>query len=308
MGFVRFETLPDFNDGDYGFDDTDSRGAWQMVPLGGAKYLRLKVVGASVASIESDNTGIASVKSAEKEIGYKNVYRINGKAKGPASIYVRGSQREVLARLQVEVKTPRNPFVQFFLVSDKKGRKTTTTMQDVWSWMERANRMIFWPQINVTFVLKSVQDVKVDMDLGDPIDFGSIGMMPFVKKVTPEEKRWHAITERGALGREVFNVFCVWNFIHSRGEEQFDAFVASKTPITAQEMEKSGANYNMCIIKDKAGNGIVPEWMVYAHEAGHYLEGFPFHYEGRKGFYPLMRGDGLIGARLLRRDADKMNP
>jgi hypothetical protein len=25
---------------------------------------------------------------------------------------------------------------------------------------------------------------------------------------------------------------------------------------------------------DKAGNGIVPEWMVYAHEADHYLEGF----------------------------------
>lgn len=33
MGLVRFETLPDFNDGDYGFDDTDPRGPWQMVPL-----------------------------------------------------------------------------------------------------------------------------------------------------------------------------------------------------------------------------------------------------------------------------------
>ena len=308
MGLVRFETLPDFNDGDYGFDDTDPRGPWQMVPLGGPKYLRLKVVGTTVASIESDNPGIASVTSAEKEIGYKSVYRFDGKAKGPASIYVRGSQREVLARLQIEVKSLRNPFVQFFLVSDKTGRRTTTTMKDVWTWMEIANRMIFSPQINVTFTLKSVQDVKVDMDLGDPIDFGSIGMMPFVEKVTPAEKKWHAITDRGALGRGVFNVFCVWDFVHSSDSEQFDAFVASKTRITAEEMERSGANYNMCIIKDKAGGGIVPEWMVYAHEAGHYLEGFPFHYEGRKGFYPLMRGDGLLGARLLRRDAEKMNP
>ena len=119
MGLVRFETLPDFNDGDYGFDDTDPRSTWQMVPLGGPKYLRLKVVGTTVASIESDNPGIASVTSAEKEIGYKSVYRFDGKAKGPASIYVRGSQREVLARLQIEVKSLRNPFVQFFLVSDK---------------------------------------------------------------------------------------------------------------------------------------------------------------------------------------------
>ena len=102
MGFVRFETLPDFNDGDYGFDDTDSRGAWQMVPLGGAKYLRLKVVGASVASIESDNIGIASVTSAEKELGYKNVYRIDGKAKGSGfhlrARFPKGSAREASSR------------------------------------------------------------------------------------------------------------------------------------------------------------------------------------------------------------------
>jgi hypothetical protein len=308
MGLVRFETLPDFNDGDYGFDDSDPRGPWLMVPLRGAKYLRLKVVGATVGSVESDNRGIVSVASAEKELGYKSTYRFDGNAKGPASIYVKGSQSQVLTRLQVDVKSPRSPSVQFFLVSDKTGRRTTTGMQDVWTWMESANRMIFSPQINVTFSLKAVQDIKVDMDLGELIDFGSIGMMPFVEKVTPGEKKWHAITDRGYLGREVFNVFCVWNFTHSSDEEQFDAFVASKTRITAQEMEKSGANYNMCMIKDKAGGGIVPEWMVYAHEAGHYLEGFPFHYEGRKGFYPLMRGDGLIGARLLRRDADKMNP
>ena len=50
------------------------------------------------------------------------------------------------------------------------------------------------------------------------------------------------------------------------------------------------------------------EGPLIAHEAGHYLEGMPFHYDNfREGFDPLMRGDGLIGDRLLRRDADRMN-
>jgi hypothetical protein len=302
-----------------GFDDTDGR-PWQMVPAGGKRFVKVTVIGPGNESwrVESLNPRIASVSAADptgKNPSMQNVCRIEGHDAGSTFIIVRGSRGAQWGRLDVDVKKLRTASVQFFLVTDKTGRTTSTTDARAKEWVEYANKNIFEPQINVRFGPVSVQPIKIDEDLGDPIDFSGIGLMPYVPRRTDDEKRWHLITDKGDIKPSVFNVFCLWDFNAGGPDGQFSAFVQAKVKITAEEMAKSGANFNMCMMKGydhvmKAIGMDMPRHakLTFAHEAGHYLEGVPFHYENLKeGFYPLMRGDGLIGDRLLRRDADKMN-
>jgi hypothetical protein len=312
MAQVNFQELPRLDRRLPAFNGLDASTVppWLMVPVRGTKFLQLNALGTTVASIISQNPKIASVRSAEEVAvisGIKNVCAIEGHLKGKTVITVKGPKGQELATLEVGVKEPRTPSVQAFLISDKTGRSTSTTEAEVKEWVAKASRLILEPQINVNLTLKSVQKKKIDMDLGDPIDFGSMGMMPFVKNESAGDKRWHAITQGADVSRGVFNVFCVWDFVHSGEDDQFAAFVKSKTHVTASEMSKSGANYNMCMIKPEDKITMTAAYVVLAHEIGHYLEGFPFHYEDRDD-YPLMRGDGVITSQMLKRDAEKMNP
>jgi hypothetical protein len=50
-----------------------------------------------------------------------------------------GTKGVELGRLGVEVKWLKSPFVQFFLVSDKGGHKTSFTESDTKDWLEFAN-------------------------------------------------------------------------------------------------------------------------------------------------------------------------
>src|SRR5262249_9986543 len=136
-------------------------------------------------------------------------------------------------------------------------------------------------------------------------------LTPFVGRETPEEKRWHAITDYGDISRDVFNVFSVWDFIHTGDDHQFEAYVQCKTRISNDEMVKSGSNFNMCMMKDKKKILTGPAG-IFAHEAGHYLEGYVNHYRAGSGsnmlnLDKLMREAGPHGWRLTKRDAEAMN-
>ncbi|HEY3068277.1 MAG TPA: hypothetical protein VGL09_21005 [Methylomirabilota bacterium] len=310
MGFVEFKSLPRVNSSDPAYDGFDPSAAppYLMVPVRGVKFLQLNAVRANVASIASDNPKIATVRPAtasEVPAAAKNVCAIEGQVTGTTFVTAKGPKGEELAKVEVAVKNTRKVAVEVFLMSDKK-HHTSTTEAEAKEWVAMASRRIFEPQINVKLALKSVRKKKIDRDLGDPIDFGSMGMMPFVKHDSDGDKRWHAITHGADVARGVFNVFCVWDFIHSGDDDQFSAFVKSKTFISASDMAKSGANFNMCMIKPEDKIAMTPAYTVLAHEIGHYLEGFPFHYADT-GDYPLMRGDGAIGEHLYKRDAEKMN-
>jgi hypothetical protein len=288
-----------------GFDPTVNP-PWQMVPFEGFRWVSVFVTGESNWTVQSLNPRIATVTPyGEKGTRYSDTFRIDGKERGSTFIVVKDSKGQELGRLEVGVKRMRSPTIKFFLVKDKAGHKTSMSAKDVKDWLEYANWLL-WYQINVRFVLDSVREITINEDLGDPIDFIDPGMMPFVPHRNEGDRKWHAITDHGDVAHGTLNVFCLWDFIYSKSTEQFDGMTQSKVRITADEMAHSGANLNMSIIKDNF------DWpdhgRVLAHEAGHYLEGMPFHYDPSNGpIRPLMRGDGIIGERLLKRDANAMN-
>src|SRR5262249_57054935 len=111
---------------------------------------------------------------------------------------------------------------------------------------------VFEPQINVHFDYVDTVPIKVDVDLGDRIDFKAIGDMPFVKREGKAGENFHSIVDAGKIKSDVFNVFLLWDIINysNEGPENV-AFVASRERITADQMEKSGQNYNICMFKQK---------------------------------------------------------
>ena len=125
--------------------------------------------------------------------------------------------------------------------------------------------------------------------------------MPWMEDKSTGGKRWYAIIKGTNSSREVFNLFCLWDFVFE-GQENIGAFVSSGTRITEKDMAQTGQNFNMCMIRseDKLNTG---GNMPLAHEIGHYLEGRIFHFD-TGGF--LMSKNG--GSRMTKRDADVMNP
>src|SRR5204863_5912997 len=132
------------------------------------------------------------------------------------------------------------------------------------------NEDVFEPQTNVQFEYVSSEAIKLDQDLGDRIDFAAIGDIPYVKREGKAGETWHRIVDAGKIKSDVFNVFCVWDFVnHSNEGEENVAFVAAQGRITAEQMEKSGVNYNVCMFRQKASESRYFKY-VLAHEAGHY--------------------------------------
>jgi hypothetical protein len=310
MAIAQFEPLL----GEYDGFDKEAVPNYLMVPHQGMKYLHLRTMGTEVAGVESTNPAVVSVKRTDelprKYPQARRVYEFTGKAKGQAQVVVRGPRRDVLARLDVGVKALNSPSVQFFFVRDAKGRRTSTAANDVEEMLAGGNKILV-PQVNVKFALKAVREITVNRDLGDPIRF-AFREIPFIKRETEEEENWHAITDFGDLSREVFNVFCLWSFVNRGSHEQFDAYCMSKTPITASEMARSGANVNMCVMKGSVHFKKEDLGRLFAHEAGHYLTKFPSHYHAKDGDKEvnqdkLMR-DANPGLRLTKGDVEAMNP
>jgi hypothetical protein len=302
--FPRFD--PEIRPTHNGFDPD---GPWQMVPYRDSRYLHLNLVGVKDWSVEPVNPYIVSVSRVAQPAGVdpvrNNVCEVVGLHPGRTSLIARGPKGEQLGKLEVEVKTQRKLFIRFFLVSDNAGHKTTFSEKDTKAWTEFLNDEVFGPQVNVRFQYLSTGPVTIYEDLGDRIDFSAIGMMPYVKRNDGEASRiWHMITDAGMLHPEVFNVFCVWDFLNrSMDGQDHAAFVASKVRITADEMEKFGVNYNMCMLRENVpGHGFYD--VVLAHEAGHYLNRLPFHTTGDG----LLMTPGGAGIRLQKADARRMNP
>lgn len=287
----------------------DPDGPWQMVPYKGTRYFHLEVIGVSSWSVKSDNPSIATVSRVQQYGGVdqdqNNVYQVDGLHKGSTFLVARGPNKEQLGRIEIEVKLQRKLFIRFFLVSDNAGHKTTFTDADTKSWTEFINDKVFEPQINVRFQYLSTGNIKINEDLGDRIDFEAIGDMPFVRREGKAGRVWHEITDAGMYDAHVFNVFCVWDFINNSTIEGAEnvAFVSSKFHITADEMEKSGVTYNMCMLKQKISERSYFKY-VLAHEVGHYLNRLPFHTEKEE----LLMTPGTAGIVLLKGDARRMNP
>jgi hypothetical protein len=299
MGSIRFESsYPRYNPSDQprliGFD---ADGPYQMVPYRGYRHLHLSVVGVNGWSVESENSSIAGISDRDRN----NVFKVNGLSPGRTFLTAKGPKREEVARIEIEVKLERKPFIRFFLVSDNAGHKTTFTEKDTKSWTEFINEKVFGPQINVRFQYLSTTQIRINENLGDRINLANLGLMPYVKRDDKREAAviWHKITDAGMLHPNVFNVFCVWDFeAKSEAGQDAAAFVHSKVRVTLEQAEKLGANNNMCILKENT----IAHGLVLAHEAGHYLKGDHTEADGQ------LMNPGGAGLFLPKADAKTMNP
>lgn len=310
MALIRFEpSHPRFCPGSQpvrvGFDPN---GPWQMVPYQGTRFLHLSVAGVESWSVESANPVIASVSRVDQPGGVdqvlNNVVRVDGLHHGRTFLIARGPKRQQLGRIEIEVKHQLKRFIRFFLVSDNAGHTTSFTDADTKEWTDFINDEVFTPQVNAYFQHLSTESIKINEDIGDPIDFASIGLTPFVKREGDAGRIWHIITDSGMLQPEVFNVFCLWDFVNESIEgKNHAAFVAAKVCTTAEEMVNSGVNYNMCMLKENIRDQSAFK-SILAHEAGHFLNRLPAHTEGEE----LLMTPGAGGLLLRKSDAMSMNP
>jgi hypothetical protein len=295
---------PDIEPSRVGFD---ADGPWQMVPHKGDRHVHLKVTGTKIWSLEPVKDNIVTVQEVTRAGLDKvdhNVYAIHGDNLGQTALVAKGPKGEQLARLEVVVKKPLKKSIRFFFVSDKTGRHTTFSDKDTREWTKFINENVFEPQINVQFDYVSSEAIKVDLDLEDRIDFAAIGDMPFVKREGKAGENWHRIVDAGKIKSDVFNVFCVWDFVNPSNEGKENvAFVAGRERITAAEMEKSGVNYNVCMFRQKVKDSWYLKY-VLAHEAGHYLNRMPTHTSGDD----QLMTPGTAGTALNKADAARMNP
>jgi len=295
---------PDVEPARVGFD---ADGPWQMVPHNDNRYLHLKVIGTKSWSLESLNDSIAAVEEVTRaglDRVDHNVYAIRGVSPGQTALVAKGPKGEPLGRIEIVVKKLLKKSIRFFFVSDKAGHKTTFTDKDTREWTKFINEKVFQPQINVQFEYVSSEPIKLDQDLGDRIDFAAIGDMPYVKREGKAGETWHRIVDAGKIKSDVFNVFCVWDFVnHSNEGPENVAFVAARERLTHEQMAKSGVNYNVCMFRQKASEEWYFKYML-AHEAGHYLNRMPTHTTGDDQLMTL----GTAGTSLNKADAARMNP
>jgi len=111
-----------------------------------------------------------------------------------------------------------------------------------------ANSKVFSPQMNLTFAITAVKPLRISQDLGNPVDFKDLYSDMIYVKHTTDAKTLAHITDNGDTTRQSSTFSCLWDFIHH--DEALGRFVMMKQPIGASDMEKSGANRNMCMMKD----------------------------------------------------------
>jgi hypothetical protein len=265
-----------------------------MVPIEDEKFL-----------LASGSTSIDTMVSADPTVAeagllpshfQEQLVCIRGKSAGETQIVFRSAARQEIGRLDVRVFPRISRSVKFFLVKDQAGHWTIRDERQVRKWVETTNELILGPQANVYFRVKSVEPLPVKGNRGAIIHFEPFNIS--VPK-TASHKNWHDITARGDPDPKVFNVFCVWDFY---GGSHWDAFVAARSPVDASKMALSGANVNMCIIKDQTSTSAAG---VFAHEAVHYLSRL-IGVDHSSQDHRLMRdeGQGIPGRFLSRAEIE----
>src|SRR5262245_22713633 len=110
MALILFEpSYPRYSQSDrpalIGFDED---GPYQMVPYRGYRHLHLYVHGVKGWSVASENSSIATISDRDRN----NVFQVSGLHPGRTFLTARGPNREQMARIEIEVKLERKPFIR----------------------------------------------------------------------------------------------------------------------------------------------------------------------------------------------------
>ena len=243
----------------YGFDDSINP-HWQMVPLGGEKFVYLaNAEGMTVQAVDSSVVQISEVSNnlnVSPLPHKKRLFTIRGISYGVTHLEVRKNNL-LMTKLEVAVKKPKIVSLAFNFVSDIK-RSTKKLPCDVDEWFKGLNK-IFSPQTNISFTHRSTNSLNIKNDLGPEIDF-----------TDAKGSHWEkgAIRSQGDRSANL-NLFYVWKLV-DRWEPGEAFFVKGET----LESER------VCFMSDQFFISTENEIIILAHEIAHALG-----IQGDKHFY-----------------------
>lgn len=266
---------------------------WQMVPVGGVRYVLLRDgAGLTVTSSVPAMVAVTEVKLADLPTHGRQpmhhgdrFFKLEGKAKGSAQLDARSAAGAAVVSLEVDTKNKKTVTVAYNFVKDTATPPHHTRRVPAASteWLRGINH-VYNGQANIFFTQKRSQWVTVGQDLGTVVRWAQ-----GVPGTTAADHEWPVVVAQGDATANM-NFFLVWEY------EQ-DA-----TPnVDDTDAGTLGGN---CLFEDNAGSQ-VPTTM--AHEIGHFL--------GRPDHYILARKRELMygitdqrGVHLPKGDVNSMNP
>lgn len=270
--------------------DRDQTPRWQMVPVGGERYMVLRD-GAGL-TVTSANPAVAAVTEINRPSlphgdlepihSGDRIFKIEGKAWGITRIQAkRGATTEV--ELEIDTKNKKTVNITFSFVKDNAGHCTRRAPASVAQWVKGINH-IYTPQVNVEVKKKDARWVTVPQNLGLVVRFSS-----HLPGVPAAQHEWDVVTAQGDAAADM-NIFFVWEY------EQ------DNTPFT--DDTDAGTLSNNCLFEDHAGYQTAE---TLSHEIGHYLGCADHYVVARKR--ELMYGiTDQRGIHIPKADANTMNP
>ncbi len=264
--------------------DKDQTPPWQMVPVGGDRYLALR--NGKDMTVRASPTGVLAVTEITRSqlpthgrhlmplhTGDR-LFKLTGISKGHALLGAGPTIGPPSAALQIDTKHRKTVRVTFNFVRDSAGHHTTRSPSSAAAWV-RAMNWIYNGQANIFVTLRTSRSLAVPIDLGTVVTWSA-----------GAGSEWNTVTALGDTAADM-NYFLVWEY-EQGGTGDTDA----------------GTLTGNCIFEDHAGRAI---GVTMAHEMGHHL-GAADHYDGARRIH-LMHGiTDARGEHLPMADVNVMNP
>lgn len=260
---------------------------WQMVPVGGDRYVQLRDgAGLTVTSNDTGKVTVEEVRLAQLPGGDRDtipsgarLFKLHGAGKGRAVIQAKNSGGTTVVELEVETKNKKTVRIAFNFVRDSAGHSTWHVPASVGEWLKKVN-YIYTGQANIEVVRHAARSVRVEQDLGREVR----------RAAGAADER--SIVE--ALGDSTadMNFFMVWeyesDFVPGAGADRVDASVVGST----------------CFYENRAGS---QTGETIAHEIGHYL-GVSDTYDDNLRHHLMYGYTDVRGIHLPKQDVNVMNP
>ena len=266
----------------HGFDGAVSP-AWQMVPVGGMRVLKLRGAGSRQPRVLDSK--VATVRQTRS--GNELSVQITGVTEGRTLIEWFASASEAGPAgtgftLVVSVKIELRISTAFHYVSDGRKQVTKRKIEDLDRIVNIANA-ILTPQSNVKIMRRSAAALKIAQDLGQVVRYSA-----HIVGSDAAQHEWDDLLSHADASAD-FNVFFV------REYEQDD------TPLVDNVAAGTIAADKMCIFEDQMGTA---PGEVLAHETLHLL-GVSEH---SKSWRHLSAADTKTGRQIPMGEADQINP
>ncbi|MEW6129656.1 MAG: hypothetical protein AB1757_21630 [Acidobacteriota bacterium] len=222
--------------------DKNAAPPWFMVGHREIKTLLLEFGAGKI--VRSVNPRIASISDSGG-----GFFDIKGESPGPPTRIevIDIATRSLEATLEVAVKRPKRQRISFHFVEDRRGDKTTHSFDKAQTVVDELNT-IFTHQTNLVFELGWIDDVKVDIDLGDVL----------VESVNKKNQRFS--DEGTIIGKSIWRKL----FITKRdGRADFNVYFVPTEEVNNRNLTLFWDDTN-CVIED----GVIEPEFILPHLIG----------------------------------------